>query len=385
MTKLPMNQADRTRFYRTLTGTNEAVAPERPLQLSPQSAYDYLTRYGMEIVGDQEATDLYLTRILNDLRSGNAFIPSTARGTGADKKRWRDSAGRSWGGFLPPARFFDPGTSPGFAQWAAGMTTRGHKTRTNISGRRVPSGYNAPEETQRVGDVPGIKYVVDAPSAEVPNEEINAYYRSGSPEANAAVERELMKPARDAVTWLKRQGWINDAAKIDDYTQDVVMGMMARTGSVQNWRSNVGYRRATASMLARRYASQGWPSATKERTGHQGREEQPGTLDMATGSNRGRGEDELARVQGGVARARAAIQKAIANVLDVDTASMGSDEDRFIDAIDALSDPEHAAKALDILDQLSARHAAALPQVRAAVDRIQRHLQPLMTKVRGVA
>jgi hypothetical protein len=105
---------------------------------------------------------------------------------------------------------------------------------------------------------------------------------------------------------------------------------------------------------------------------------------MATGTGRGGGEDEVSRVRGGAARARQAIQKAIASVLDIDTASMGNDEDRFVDAIDALSNPEHAAKALEILDQLSARHAVALPQVRTAVDRIQRHLEPLMTKVRGV-
>ena len=51
-----------------------------------------------------------------------------------------------WGGFLPPARFYDPGNDPGFAQWLAGMTTRGFKMRTNPSGRRVPAGYNEPEE-----------------------------------------------------------------------------------------------------------------------------------------------------------------------------------------------------------------------------------------------
>ncbi|MGA2617986.1 MAG: hypothetical protein ABSF26_10275 [Thermoguttaceae bacterium] len=41
-------------------------------------------------------------------------------------------------------------------------------------------------------------------------------------------------------------------------------------------------------------------------------------------------------------------------------------------------------RALNVLDRLSTRHAAALPQVRKAVDRIQRHLEPLMSKVRGV-
>ena len=100
-------------------------------------------------------------------------------------------------------------TTPVFAQRIAGMTTRGFKMRTNPSGRRVPAGYNEPEEFNWPGDsaeMPGIKYSIDAPSQEIPNEEINAFYRAGTPEANAAVERELMKPARDAVNWLKKQG-----------------------------------------------------------------------------------------------------------------------------------------------------------------------------------
>jgi hypothetical protein len=63
---------------------------------------------------------------------------------------------------------------------------------------------------------------------------------------------------------------------------------------------------------------------------------------------------------------------------------MGDDEAKFVDAIDSLSDPDQAIRALDTLDRLSTRHAAALPRVRKAVDRIQRHLKPLMTKVRGV-
>ncbi|MGA2620870.1 MAG: hypothetical protein ABSF26_24880 [Thermoguttaceae bacterium] len=382
MTRLPMSQADRTRFYKTLTGTNESV--ETPLRLSAQSAYDYLTKYGVDVVSDQEATDLYLTRILHDLQSRTAFIPSSPRGSEADTKRWRDSAARSWGGFLPAARNYDPANAPGFAQWAAGMTTRGFKTRSNPSGRQVPYAFNEPEEFQRRGDVPGIKYVIDAPSQEIPNEEINAFYRSGTPEANAAVQRELVAPARDAVNWLKRNGWDIDPAKMDDCVQQVVVGMLARTGAAQNWRANVGFRRATASMLARRYASQGWPAATKERTGHLGRGEgQPDTVDLATGTDRG-GEDEFSRMRGGTARARAAIQKAIASVLDIDTSNMGDDEAKFVDAIDSLSDPDQAIRALDTLDRLSTRHAAALPRVRKAVDRIQRHLKPLMTKVRGV-
>jgi hypothetical protein len=381
MTRLPMSRADRQRFYGVLTGTNEAVVPtERPLRLSPQSAYVYLTRYGVDVVPDEEATDQYLTRILQDLRNRTAFIPSSAKGSEADRKRWRDSTSRSWGGFLPAARGYDPANAPGVAQRISGMTTRGFRTRPNPSGRRVPYAYGDPEEFEWPGgsdEMPGVKYVIDAPSQEVPNEEINAYYRSGTPEANAAVEQELMRPARDAVLWLRKQGWISDPAKIDDYTQAVAAGMLARTGSIPKWRANVAFRRATASMLARRFASQGWPSETKERTG------QIAAVDTATGRGRG-GEDAFASVQGGAAKARAAIQKAIASLLDIDTSNMGGeDEAKFVDAIDSLSDPAQAARALDALDRLSARHAAALPQVRTAVDRIQRHLKPLMTKVRA--
>jgi hypothetical protein len=392
MTRLPMSRADRTRFYRTLTGTHESVAPaQAPLQLSPQSAYDYLTqRYGVEVVDEEEAKDHFLTRILDRLRTKNVFIPASQQGSDADKKRWRDSAARSWGGFLPAARSYDPSHAPGVAQRLAGMTTRGFKTRTNPSGRRVPYAYNEPEEFQWPGDseeMPGIRYSIDTPSQEIPNEEINAFYRAGTPEANAAVQRELVAPARDAVNWLRRKGWDMDPARMDDFVQQVVIGMLARTGSVQNWRANVGFRRATASMLARRFAAQGWPAARKEKTGRLGGgEDQPDTVDSATGTNRGGGEDEFSRMRGGVARARAAVQKAIAFMLDIDTSNMGDDDEgRFIDAVDMLNDPKRAAKAMEILDRLSARHASALPQVRQAVDRIQRHLDPLLGKIRSVS
>jgi len=107
---------------------------------------------------------------------------------------------------------------------------------------------------------------------------------------------------------------------------------------------------------------------------------------MATGSSRGGGEDEFSRMRGGAARARQAIQKAIAGILDLDTSNMGADdEEKFVDAIDQLSDPSQAARAMNVLDRLSTRHANELPQVRTAVQRIQRHLEPLMTKVRGVS
>ncbi len=385
LTRLPMSSQDRKRFYRTLTGTNESVDAERPLRLSPQSAYDYLAqRYNVEIINDEEAKDLYLTRILQDLKNNNASIPSSARGSEADAKRWRDSAARSWGGFLGPGRFFDPHRTPGFTQWLTGMTTKGFKTRTTPSGRRIPSGYGEPEEFKRQSEeVPGIRYSIGVASQEIPDEQINSFYRSGAAQANAAVEQELVKPARDAVNWLRHRGWIDDPAKVDDFVQQVVMGMMNRTGSVPNWRSNVGFRRATASMLARRFASQGWPSAMKERTGHLGGGQRQGyTLDAATGGNRQSGEDAYTRIQGGAARARQAIQNAIAYLLDIDTSSLGNDENRFVDAIDMLDDPKHAAKALDILDRISARHAPALPQVQQAMDRIHRHLEPLMAKMR---
>ena len=153
--------------------------------------------------------------------------------------------------------------------------------------------------------------------------------------------------------------------------------MLNRTGSVNNWRANVGFRRATASMLARRYASQGWPSETMERTG------QTVAMDTATGTGSRAGEDAFTRVHGGAARARQAIQKAIASILNIDTSRMGGDDEgKFIDAIDSLADPAQAVRALNTLDRLSARHASVLPQVRHAVDRIQRHLEPLLNKIR---
>jgi hypothetical protein len=273
---MPMELGDRKRrrFYNALTGNkNESVDPGRILQLSPQSAYDYLVQYGVEVISDEESKDQYLNRVLQDMKDNNAFIPSTQCGGEADAKRWRDSAARSWGGFLPAARGYDPANAPGVAQRLSGMTTRGHRTRMNPSGRRVPYAYNEPEEFQwpdKADEIPPIKYVIGAPSSEITDEKINAFYRSGSAEANAAVEKELLKPAKDAVNWLKQKGWIDDPAKVDDYAQAVAVGMMNRTGAIPNWRSNVGFRRATASMLARRFASQGWPSQAKERTGHLG-------------------------------------------------------------------------------------------------------------------
>ena len=133
---MPMSLADRKRLYNVLTGNkNESVDPGRQLQLSAQSAYDYLTRYGVEVVTDDEAANLYLTRILQDLQNNMAFVPLSARGSEADAKRWRDSSARSWGGFISAGRGYDPANAPGVAQWLTGMTTRGYKTRVNPSGR----------------------------------------------------------------------------------------------------------------------------------------------------------------------------------------------------------------------------------------------------------
>ena len=75
MTRLPMAPADRRRFYKMLTGTNESLNAGRSLQLSPQSAYTYLTQYGVHVVSDQEATDLYLTTILQGLRNKKHLHP----------------------------------------------------------------------------------------------------------------------------------------------------------------------------------------------------------------------------------------------------------------------------------------------------------------------
>jgi hypothetical protein len=380
--RLPMSPQDRRRLYRVLTGTNESE--ETSLRLSPASAYDHLSRYGVDVVSDEEAKDLYLSRILQDLKKGEAFIPSSPRGSETDKKRWRDSAARSWGGFLPAARMFDPGNTPGFVQFLSGMTTRGFKTRINPSGRQVPFAYPEPEEFQwpDADDMPGIEYSIDVPSQEMPSEEVNSFYRSKTAEANAAVEKELVKPARDAVNWLKSKGWNIDPGRMDDYTQQVVVGMLNRTGSVQNWRKNPGFRSSTANMLARRYASQGWPSAAKERSGQMGRgEEQPSILAQATGSNRGGGEDAFTNIQASAANARQVIQRAVATLLDADTSSMGNDEEDFVTAIESLNSPGKTMDAMEVLDRLSLRYASVLPQVRAAVARIKRNLEPLMRKI----
>ena len=102
---------------------------------------------------------------------------------------------------------------------------------------------------------------------------------------------------------------------------------------------------------------------------------------MATGNNRGRGEDQFSRIRAGAAKAREVIQRAIAAMLDADTSKMGDDEEAFVDALDSLNDPAKTMAALDVLDRLSARYERELPQVRRAVERIQRHLEPLMGKV----
>ena len=237
--------------------------------------------------------------------------------------------------------------------------------------------YPEPEDVGRSDEMPGIKYSIDVPSQEVPDKEINVFYRSRKPEAVEAVRQELEKPARDAVSWLRKKGWIDDPTRMDDFVQDVVMGMMNRTGAVQDWRSNTGFRRATAMMLARRYASQGWPSATRERTG------QAVAVGMATRSGRNGGEDQFSRIRAGAGKAGEVIRRAIAALLDADTSEMGDDETAFVDALDSLNDPTKAMDALDALDRLSTRYEKSLPQVRRAVSRIQRHLDPLLGKVRA--
>ena len=62
---------------------------------------------------------------------------------------------------------------------------------------------------------------------------------------------------------------------------------------------------------------------------------------------------------------------------------MRDDEEKFVDALDSLNDRRLAIDALDVLNQLSTRYERELPQVRRAVDRIQRHLDTLLGKVRG--
>ena len=71
------------------------------------------------------------------------------------------------------------------------------------------------------------------------------------------------------------------------------------------------------------------------------------------------------------------------SLLDMDTAAMGDDEGEFVDALENLNDPDEAIAALDILDQLATRYQNELPQVKRAVDRIHRHLEPLMSRVGG--
>jgi len=164
-----------------------------------------------------------------------------------------------------------------------------------------------------------------------------------------------------------------------DYTQQVVVGMLNRTGSVQNWRKNPAFRSATANMLARRYASQGWPAEMKERTGQ--REDQPGILAQATGSNRGGGEDTFSNIRASAANARQVIQRALATLLDADTSGMGGDEEDFVNALESLNSPGKTMDALEVLDRLSLRYASVLPQVRNAVGRIKRNLEPLMQRV----
>jgi hypothetical protein len=163
---------------------------------------------------------------------------------------------------------------------------------------------------------------------------------------------------------------------MDDYVQQIVLGMMNRTGSVPEWRKNIGFRRATASMLARRYASQGWPSEMKEKTG------QEVAVGRAAARNLGRGEDPFTRNRAGTDTARQVIQRAIVSLLDADTSKMGDDEEEFVDALESLHDPARAMDALGILDRLSARYERELSQVRRTVERIQRHLEPLLGKVR---
>ena len=194
---------------------------------------------------------------------------------------------------------------------------------------------------------------------------------AGQPKRSKPCGKELEKPARDAVNWLKRQGWIDDPAKVDDYVQDVVIGMLNRTGAVPNWRNNVGFRRATASMLARRYASQGGRRERKRswagmlwtwqrETSRPRRRRVQQDSSRGNKSPRGHSEGHRRACSNGHVR------------------QWATTKTKFVDALDSLNDPAKAMDALDVLDRLSARYEKELPQVRRAVERIQRHLEPLM-------
>ena len=136
--------------------------------------------------------------------------------------------------------------------------------------------------------------------------------------------QELMKPARDAVNWLKRKGWIIDPAKMDDYVQQVVMGMMGRTGSVQNWRCQCRIPAGHGEHVGSTVCVTGL-AVGDERTNRANawRRRSARSCADGDGSNRSGGEDEFSRIQGGAARAREAIQRAIAAVLDIDTEQHG--------------------------------------------------------------
>ena len=59
----------------------------------------------------------------------------------------------------------------------------------------------------------------------------------------------------------------------------------------------------------------------------------------------------------------------------------GDDKDALIAALRGLRSPNKALDALDILDRLATRYERKLPQVKRAVERIWRHLEPLMKRV----
>lgn len=114
-------------------------------------------------------------------------------------------------------------------------------------------------------------------------------------------------------------------------------------------------------------------------------DEQPSILAQATTSNRGGGEDSFTNIQASAANARQVIQRAVAFLLDADTSLMGHDEGDFVDALESLNSPGKTMDALEVLDRLSLRYASVSPQVRAAVSRIKRNLEPLMRKVGAFA
>ena len=177
----------------------------------------------MEVVSDEEATDLYLARILKDLRNKTAFIPSSAKGKRGRQKtlagfRRTDPGAVS----LPAGQMLRPWQLAGIRPMACRDDHQGFQDEDEPQWPKSSLRLPEPEEVGRSDEMPGIKYSIDVPSQEIPDEEINAFYRSRTAGSHRRRRKGIGQASQGCRELAETQGLgTSTPAKIDDFVQDV--------------------------------------------------------------------------------------------------------------------------------------------------------------------